>query len=65
MISSLKIIRALERDGWFRIKSNAGSHLRFKHPTKKGVVVVPSPRKNFPIGTLKAIEKQSGLKFTK
>jgi hypothetical protein len=28
-----------------------------------GNVTVPHPRKDFPIGTLKSIERQSGIKF--
>jgi predicted RNA binding protein YcfA (HicA-like mRNA interferase family) len=27
------------------------------------VVTVPHPRKDFPIGTLKSIERQDGVKF--
>ncbi len=65
MVSSLKIIRILERDGWFCIKSNRGSHLQFKHPTKKGKVTVKHPDKDVLIGTLLSIEKQSGLKIRK
>jgi predicted RNA binding protein YcfA (HicA-like mRNA interferase family) len=31
------------------------------HPTKKGHIVVTHPRKDIPIGLLKAIFKQAGL----
>jgi predicted RNA binding protein YcfA (HicA-like mRNA interferase family) len=37
--------------------------VQFKHPTKKGRVTVPYPERDIPIGTLKSIEKQSGLKL--
>lgn len=40
-----------------------GSHHSFKHPVKKGRVVVPHPRKDLPIGTVKSIEKQAKIKF--
>jgi predicted RNA binding protein YcfA (HicA-like mRNA interferase family) len=40
-----------------------GSHTQFKHPTKKGRVTVPHPKRDVPIGTSKSIEKQSGLKL--
>jgi len=40
-----------------------GSHVQFKHPTKKGRVTVPHPERDVPIGTLKSIEKQSNLKL--
>ncbi len=59
--SSKEIIKLLIKDGWYEYQSATGSHHSFKHPSKKGRVVVPHPRKDFPIGTLKSIEKQSGL----
>jgi predicted RNA binding protein YcfA (HicA-like mRNA interferase family) len=40
-----------------------GSHHQYKHPSKPGVVTVPHPRKDFPIGTLKSIERQAGVKL--
>ena len=43
--------------------SQAGSHKQFKHPTKKGRVTVPHPKRDIPIGTLKSIEKQAGIKL--
>lgn len=61
--SSKEIIKLLIEDGWYEYQSTTGSHHSFKHPLKKGRVVVPHPRKDFPIGTLKSIEKQSGIKF--
>ena len=60
MISSY-LIRLVEKDGWV-IKSVNGSHHHFKHPTKKGKVTIPHPRKDLPIGTVNAILKQAGLK---
>jgi predicted RNA binding protein YcfA (HicA-like mRNA interferase family) len=35
----------------------------FKHPKKEGRVTVPHPKRDIPIGTLKSIEKQAGLKL--
>lgn len=51
----------LETDGWIldRVK---GSHHVFRHPTKKGIVVVPHPKKDIPKGTQGNILKQAGLK---
>ena len=40
-----------------------GSHLQLKHPTKPGRVTVPHPERDIPIGTLKSIERQSGIKL--
>ncbi|MCZ7462775.1 type II toxin-antitoxin system HicA family toxin [Rhizobium rhizogenes] len=56
------IISALKADGWYEA-STKGSHVQFKHPTKPGRVTVPHPKRDLPIGTLKSIEKQSGLKL--
>jgi len=61
-VSSRDIIRALEVDGWTFVRA-AGDHHQFKHPTKAGKVTVPHPRKDMPIGTLKSIERQSGVKL--
>jgi len=59
---SRDIIKALEADGWREV-ARKGSHAQFKHPTKGGRVTVPDPRRDIPIGTLRSIEKQSGVKL--
>lgn len=61
-MNSRDIIAALEGDGW-QLSRVKGSHHHFKHPTKSGVVTVKHPAKDFPIGTIKSIERQSGLKL--
>jgi len=38
-----------------------GSHQQFKHPTKKGKVTIPHPKKDLPIGTVRSILKQAGI----
>jgi len=48
MMKSREIISALQQDGWSQV-AQKGSHVQFKHPTKKGRVT--------------GIEKQSGLKL--
>jgi predicted RNA binding protein YcfA (HicA-like mRNA interferase family) len=58
---SRDIISALVDDGWREV-ARKGSHVLFKHPTKPGRVTVP-PVRDTPIGTLRSIEKQSGLKL--
>jgi predicted RNA binding protein YcfA (HicA-like mRNA interferase family) len=50
------------RDGWYRV-GQTGSHVHFKHETKPGKITVPHPVKDLPIGTLKSIEKASGVKL--
>ena len=56
------IIRGLEADGWTLIRIN-GSHHHFRHPIKPGTVTVPHPKKDMPIGTVKSIERQAGIKL--
>ncbi len=60
--SSREVIKILEKDGWYEV-SCVGDHHHFKHPSKPGRVTVTHPRKDFPIRTLKSIEKQAGLTF--
>jgi predicted RNA binding protein YcfA (HicA-like mRNA interferase family) len=55
-MDSRTIIKLLEKDGWYKAD-------QFRHPSKKGRVTVPHPKKDIPIGTLKSIERQSGIKF--
>lgn len=57
-----KIIQALKKDGWI-LKRTVGSHHHFFHPSKKGLVTVPHPKRNLPTGTLRSIEKQADIKF--
>jgi predicted RNA binding protein YcfA (HicA-like mRNA interferase family) len=61
-MDSREIIRRLERDGWFEV-AHVGSHKQFKHPGKPGRVTVPAPRKDVPLGTLRSIEKQAGIRL--
>ena len=61
-MKSADIIKALKADGWNQV-AQEGSHVQFKHDTKKGRVTVPHPKKDIPIGTLRSIEKQANLKL--
>jgi len=60
-MNSTKLIRMLEDDGWRQARV-VGSHHHFKHPTKPGLVTVPHPKKDLPVGTVNSILKQAGLK---
>jgi len=62
-MKSRDVIKAIEAAGW-GLKRVRGSHHHDRHPTKPGIVTVPHSKKDFPIKTLKAIEKQAGIKFT-
>ena len=59
---SRDVIRLLEADGWKEV-ARKGSHAQFKHPVKKGRVTVPDPKRDLPVGTLRSIEKQSGIRI--
>ncbi len=58
--SSDKIIKLLTVYG-FSFKSSKGSH--HKYTNGKKIVIVPAPRKEIPVGTLKSISRQSGIDF--
>ncbi|QEQ61695.1 hypothetical protein AO053_02240 [Haemophilus influenzae biotype aegyptius] len=59
-MNSAKIIKQIEDDGWYLVNV-VGSHHQFKHPTKKGRVTVPHPKKDLQIKTVKSILKQAGI----
>ena len=58
---SRDVIRKLKNDGWYEV-NQVGSHKQFKHPDE-GRVTVPHPNRDIPIGTLKSIEEQAGIKL--
>lgn len=61
-MDSRMIIKILKKDGWFKV-DQSGSHIQFKHPSKKGRVTIPHPKKDIPIGTLKSIERQADVEL--
>lgn len=61
-MNSRDVIKALEADGW-TLKRVTGSHHHYTHPTKPGLVTVPHPKRDLPIGTLRSIEKQADIKL--
>jgi predicted RNA binding protein YcfA (HicA-like mRNA interferase family) len=62
-MDSRKLIAILKKNGWREV-ARVGSHAQFRHPEKCGRVTVPHPKKDIPIGTLKSIERQSGITLT-
>jgi len=40
-VKARQLMRVLERDGW-QLARTRGSHFSFRHPEKRGTVVVPS-----------------------
>jgi len=61
-MKSRVIIKKLEKAGWVEVRQS-GSHKQFRHPDRKGTVTVPHPNSNMALGTIKSIEKQSGVKL--
>jgi predicted RNA binding protein YcfA (HicA-like mRNA interferase family) len=61
-MDSKAVIRAIEAEGWRQARI-AGSHHHFRHQTRPGTVTVPHPVKDIPPGTLRSIERQSGVKL--
>ena len=57
-----EVIAALEAAGWREV-ARKGSYVQFKHPVLPGRVTVPHPQRDIPIGTLRSIERQSGLQL--
>ena len=60
LFSSKKIIKVLEGNG-FVVISQKGSHLKLFSPIKKRVVIVPTNKKEIPMGTFTSILRQSRL----
>ncbi|ALA12480.1 type II toxin-antitoxin system HicA family toxin [Paenibacillus larvae] len=58
--SSREVIKILREDGWIH-KNTEGDHWHFIHPTKKGKVTVPHPKKGLKRRTTKSIFEQAGL----
>jgi predicted RNA binding protein YcfA (HicA-like mRNA interferase family) len=61
-VISREIIAKLLDAGWVLVHTS-GSHHQFAHESRGGRVTVPHPKKDLPLGTIKSIEKQSGLKL--
>ncbi|BAQ60628.1 hypothetical protein GM3708_1034 [Geminocystis sp. NIES-3708] len=62
-LTSKEIIKQPKNKGFIEI-SQTGSHLKlFNYSTQRTAIVPIHQGKIIPIGTLKAIEEQSGIKF--
>ena len=57
------VVKRLEQDGWALFRHGKGDHRHYRHPEKPGLVTIDGkPGQDVPIGTLKAIWKQAGLR---
>jgi len=56
---SRDIIRRLEQEG-FELVSVAGSHHKFIHRALRRRVIIPHPKRDLPIGTVRAVYRDAG-----
>ena len=56
-----EIVRILKKEGFF--EEPAKRHRKFRNPDGR-VTFIPRHKGDLKLGTLKAIEKQTGIKFT-
>ncbi len=59
LTDSRDIKRRLERDG-FDLISVRGSHHKYRHPETRRVVILPHPKRDIPMGTVRSLYKQAG-----
>ncbi|MFF7707157.1 type II toxin-antitoxin system HicA family toxin [Pseudomonas sp. NPDC007930] len=59
-MQSRQLIRELEAAGW-QLDRIAGSHHLYVHINSRYTIPVPHPKKDLPLGTVKAIRKRAGL----
>lgn len=58
LLSSKEIIKVLEKQGFVSV-SQKGSHAKYRKGSH--TAIVPTPRKEIPLGTFRSIVRQSGL----
>ena len=61
-MKSALIIKKLEQAGWSCVRQK-GSHMQFRTPAARVGYRAPSRKSDMGVGTIKSIEKQSGIKF--
>jgi predicted RNA binding protein YcfA (HicA-like mRNA interferase family) len=61
-MNSKDIIKKLQKAG-FKEVHVTGSHHKMKHPDGR-IAIIPHPKKDLPLGTIKGIEKQSNETLT-
>ena len=59
-MTSKEIIKKLTDDGWV-LRGAKGSHHIYTHPSKRGHISVPHPKKDLGIGLVKKLLKLAGL----
>lgn len=61
-MDSSTVVNKLKENGWRHIRTK-GDHWYFRKDGVQRPTCVPHPNKDLPIGTLKAIERQTGIKL--
>ncbi|AZU03689.1 hypothetical protein X907_1151 [Glycocaulis alkaliphilus] len=64
MLTSREVIARLEKAGWRKIRQR-GSHVQMKKDGVAAIVTVPHPKKDLKRGTLRSIERASGVQLIK
>lgn len=64
MLTSREVIARLELAGWRKIRQR-GSHVQMKKDGVAAIVTVPHPKKDLKRGTLRSIERASGVQLIK
>jgi predicted RNA binding protein YcfA (HicA-like mRNA interferase family) len=61
-MNAKELIKLIESEGWI-FSHQRGSHKIFKHPSKKGIVIIAGHgKKDFPPRAYNSILKNAGLK---
>ena len=60
-LNAKQVIKLLKKSGFVK-DHTSGSHFVFYHPVTKRRAVVPFHAKSLPIGTLKSILREAGIK---
>jgi predicted RNA binding protein YcfA (HicA-like mRNA interferase family) len=63
-MKSSNVLKQLAANGWLHVRTR-GSHHIYTDPKTGRIAVVPHPKRDLPIGTVKALERQTGIKFQK
>ena len=61
-MNSREVIKALRADRWYKV-GQVASHVQFRHPTKKGRVTVPHPKRDLHVRLVKSIEKLARIRL--
>ncbi|MCR9074211.1 MAG: type II toxin-antitoxin system HicA family toxin [Alphaproteobacteria bacterium] len=61
-MKSAAIIQKLTKAGFEKV-GQRGSHIKLHNPKTGLTTVVPHPKKDLPVGTVVAIERQTGVRL--